>query len=62
MLLDCSPLALVSVRSPGTVDSSSSRMSVTAVSITRGLAPARKVDTEMTGGSTSGYSRTDNFR
>jgi hypothetical protein len=36
-------------------------MSVTADSITRGLAPRRKVETEITGGSTSGNSRTDSF-
>ena len=58
MLLDCSALELVSVRSPSTVLSSSSRMSVTADSMTRGLAPGRKTDTEMIGGSMSGYSRT----
>ncbi len=61
MLLDCSALELVSVRSPGTVLSSSSRMSVTADSITRGLAPRRNVDTEIMGGSTSGNSRTDSL-
>jgi hypothetical protein len=42
------------------VDSSSSRMSVTAVSTTWAFAPGRVVVTEMTGGSTSGNSRTDN--
>jgi hypothetical protein len=58
MLLDCSPLVLVRVRSPSTVLNSSSRISVTADSMTRGLAPGRKVETEMIGGSMSGYSRT----
>ena len=37
-------------------------MSVTADSITRGLAPRRKVETETTGESTSGYSRTGSRR
>src|SRR5918999_3246091 len=34
-------------------------MSVTADSMTRGFAPRRNVDTEITGASTSGYSRTE---
>jgi hypothetical protein len=59
MLLDCSADELVRVRRPGTVDSSSSSGSVTADSTTWGLAPGSTVETEITGGSTSGYSRTD---
>ena len=62
MLLNCSALALVRVRMPGTVLSSSSRMSVMADSTTWGLAPGRKVLTEMIGGSTSGNSRTESWR
>jgi hypothetical protein len=62
MRLNCSALELVRVRNPGSVLSSSSRMSVTADSMTRGFAPRRKVATEMTGGSTSGYSRTERLR
>ena len=61
MLLDCSADELVSVRSPGTVDSSSSMGSVTADSTVWGLAPGRMVLTEMIGGSTSGYSRTESW-
>src|SRR3990170_2817267 len=59
MFDNCSALELVRVRSPGIVLSSSSRMSVTADSTTRGFAPGSTVWTEMTGGSMSGYSRTD---
>ena len=59
MLLLCSPLVLVSVRRPSSVASSSSRISVTADSTTRGLAPGRMVDTETIGGSISGNSRTE---
>ncbi len=62
MLLTCSALELVSVRSPGIVLSSSSRMSVTVVSMTRGFAPRSTVVTETTGESTSGYSRTGRRR
>ncbi len=60
MLLTCSALLLVSVRRPGIVLSSSSRMSVTVDSITRGLAPRNTVVTETIGASTSGNSRTGN--
>ncbi len=59
MLLLCSPLEEVSVRTPGIVLSSSSRMSVTVVSMTLALAPRRNTDTDTTGGSTSGSSRTE---
>src|SRR5262245_60626617 len=62
MLLIPSWLELVRVRSPSTVLSSSSRMSVTADSTTWGLAPGRTVLTETIGGSTSGNSRTDNWK
>ena len=55
MLLDCSELVLVMVRNPSTEASSSSSTSVTADSITCGLAPGRMVLTETIGGSTSGY-------
>ena len=58
MLLNPSALELVRVRSPSTVLSSSSRMSVTADSTTCGLAPGSTVLTETIGGSTSGNSRT----
>ena len=58
MLLNPSALELVRVRSPSTVLSSSSRMSVTADSTTWGLAPGSAVLTETIGGSTSGNSRT----
>jgi hypothetical protein len=58
MLLTCSELALVSVLSPAIVLSSSSRMSVTVDSITRGFAPRNTVVTETIGASTSGNSRT----
>ena len=46
------------MRSPSTVLSSSSRMSVTADSTTWGLAPGNTVVTETIGASTSGNSRT----
>ncbi len=59
MLLDCSALEEVRVRSPSTVESSSSSRSVTVDSTTRGFAPGRKVETETIGGSMSGNSRTD---
>ena len=62
MLLTCSELALVSVRNPGIVLNSSSRMSVTADSITRGLAPRSTVDTDTTGESMSGNSRTESWK
>jgi hypothetical protein len=58
MLETCSRLALVIVRMPSMVESSSSRTSVMVVSITRGFAPRRVVLTETMGASTSGYSRT----
>jgi hypothetical protein len=58
MLETCSRLALVIVRMPSMVESSSSRMSVMVDSITRGFAPRRVVLTETMGASTSGYSRT----
>ncbi len=57
-LLTCSWLVLVSVRRPGIVLSSSSRMSVTVDSTTRGFAPRSTVVTETIGGSMSGNSRT----
>src|SRR2546427_1398165 len=59
MLLNSSWELLVSVRNPWMVDSSSSRMSVTAVSTTCAFAPGSSVETEMIGGSMSGSSRTD---
>ena len=59
MLADCSALALVSVRTPSIVASSSSRMSVIVDSTTRGFAPGSVTLTEMIGESVSGYSRTD---
>ena len=62
MLLNCSALELVRVRMPGTVLSSSSRMSVMADSTTCGFAPGSNVCTEMMGGSTSGNSRTESCR
>jgi hypothetical protein len=62
MFEDCSELEEVIVRRPSRDESSSSSTSVTADSITRGLAPLRVVWTETIGGSTSGNSRTDNSR
>src|SRR2546427_6063307 len=59
MLLNSSWELLVSVRNPWMVDSSSSRMSVTAVSTTCAFAPGSTVETEMIGGSMSGSSRTE---
>ena len=59
MLLTCSALELVRVLSPWIVLNSSSSMSVTADSMTRGLAPRRTVVTDTMGGSTSGNSRTE---
>jgi hypothetical protein len=58
MVLICSWLALVIVRSPSRLDSSSSSTSVTADSTTCGLAPGSNTVTETIGGSASGNSRT----
>ena len=58
IVLICSWLALDMVRSPSRLDSSSSSTSVTADSITCGLAPGSSTVTETIGGSASGNSRT----
>ena len=58
MVAICSWLLLVRVRSPSTLVSSSSSTSVTADSITCGLAPGRITVTVTTGASASGNSRT----
>ena len=50
------------VRRPSTDESSSSSTSVTADSMTAGLAPRRVTETDTIGGSTSGNSRTDSWR
>src|SRR4029079_11757709 len=60
IVLTCSWLALVIARNPSTLDSSSSRTSVTADSTTCGLAPGRRTVTDTIGGSASGNSRTGN--
>ena len=59
MLEDCSELLLVMVRRPSSEASCSSSTSVTADSMTAGLAPRSVTDTETIGGSTSGNSRTE---
>ena len=58
IVLICSWLELTSVRKPSTLDSSSSSTSVTADSMTCGLAPGSSTDTDTIGGSASGNSRT----
>jgi hypothetical protein len=60
IVLICSWLALVIARIPSTLESSSSSTSVTADSMTCGLAPGRTTVTETIGGSASGNSRTGN--